>query len=681
MALMDGGWKRTASVLLVLTLAQGGCSGKPELPETPAGAPAPAGRSESSEVDARGHTAPTTTTALHNNAVAASLPLADEQDFEDARRGLIGGAGEVVIKRADGRTVSDSRDYAFEEGDAPASVNPSLWRQAKLNSIHGLFEVVPGIWQVRGYDISNITLIRGKTGWIVVDPLTSYETAKASLALARKHLGDVPVVAVILTHSHLDHFGGIEAVLPQAGTAQAEVPIIAPKGFIEEATSENVLAGVAMGRRATYMFGVPLEHSPRGHVDTGLGKAVARGGIGLVEPTVIVDHTPQKMEIDGVEFVFQYVPGSEAPAELAFYLPGFKAYCGAEIVNHTMHNIYTLRGAKVRDALLWSGYIDEAIERFGDAEVVFASHNWPVWGRERGRDYLEKQRDVYRYIHDQTLRLANQGATSQEIAEHLRLPEALDQTFAVRGYYGTTRHNAKAVYQYYFGWYDGNPAHLDPLPPEQAATKYVAAMGGATAVLTQAGQAFDAGEYRWAAMLLDHLVFAEPDNAEATELLAGTYDQLGYQAESGPWRDVYLSAAHELRHGVTASVVDPETALALLRHLPLPRFFDAMAARLDGPAAENEDLVLNFIFTDLGESWVLEIDNGVLHAHRREPDPDADVTVRLTREMLAQLSVGKAGLKEMVFSDQFEVEGSRMALVKFFSLLSRPAGDFAIVTP
>jgi len=632
--------------------------------------------------DASGHVAPTADTAAANAAVAGELPIADAQDFDDARRGLVASEPDLEIRDATGKVIRRPRDFAFVTGDAPPSVNPSLWRQAKLDGLHGLFEVSPGIYQVRGYDVSNMTWIRGATGWIVVDPLTATETAAAAVALARKHLGDAPVTALIFTHSHIDHFGGVAAIGKDVGASAASLRIVAPKGFLEEATSENVLAGVAMGRRAMYMYGLPLERSPRGHVDTGLGIAPVRGEFGILPPTELVDHTAQELSIDGVRFVFQYAPHTEAPAELAFYLPEQKAYCSAELATRTLHNLYTLRGAKVRDALLWSGAIDDAIERFGDAEVVFASHGWPTWGRERVADYLAKQRDVYQYIHDQTLRLANQGFGPQEIADQLALPTALATTFHVRGYYGTVRHDAKAVYQNYFGWYDGNPAHLDPLAPVDAAKHYVEAMGGAAEVLRKGREAYARGEQRWAAMLLDHLVFAEPENADAREALARVYDQLGYRAESGPWRDEYLTGAYELRHGVQDGGASLASASGLLLHLPPEEFFASMATRLNGPKADGKKMVLNFVFTDLDQTHVLVLDNAVLHHRRRAaPDPSAAVTVRLTRPFLVGLVTGQLGLRDALFSDDLSVDGSRMELLSFFSLLDTPQPSFPIVTP
>lgn len=657
-----------AAAAIALSLACG------EATRTPSGAGVGA--------DEQGHTPATRETERAQIAAGEALPLADPQDFEDARRGLVASEPEVLIEDARGRRVWDSAAYGFVSGDAPATVHPSLWRQAKLNGIHGLFEVAEGIYQVRGYDLSNMTLIRGASGWIVVDPLTARETAAAALALARRELGDAPVVAVVFTHSHVDHFGGVGAVVPEDPAARAALRIVAPRGFLEEATSENVLAGVAMGRRASFMYGMRLARSPRGHVDTGLGKAPARGTVAILAPTDLVERTPQELVLDGVRFVFQYAPESEAPAELTFYLPEAKAFCAAELATHTLHNLYTLRGAKVRDALRWSGYLDEALRLFGDAEVVFASHHWPVWGRERVVEHLEQQRDTYRYLHDQTLRLANRGLTPREIAEELELPPSLQRGFANRGYYGTVRHDAKAVYQGYFGWYDGNPANLDPLPPAALGAKYVAAMGGAEAVLREGRAAHERGDQRWAATLLDHLVFAEPGNRAARELLADVYDQLGYRAESGPWRDVYLSGAYELRHGAPEEApVDLTAAMDLLRATPLDAFFTAMAARLDGPKADGKELALNFVFTDLGETHVLELENAVLHHRRGEPAPDAAATVRLTRELLLRLATGQAGLRELVFSDELAVEGSRLDLLAFLSLLDRPDPAFPIVTP
>lgn len=642
--------------------------------------PSPPGPAEASAPDAVGATPASATTATAQAAVAKALPLADPQDFADVSRGLVASDPNLIVLGPDGVPIWDMPSYAFISGDAPASVNPSLWRQAKLDGQHGLFEVTDGVHQLRGYDISNMTIIDGKSGWIVVDPLTSQETAAAALAFARKHLGERPIAAVIFTHSHIDHFGGIGALLP-GDAPPPGVRIVAPASFIDEATSENVLAGTAMGRRASYMYGSALPRSPRGHVDTGLGKGPARGTISIFEPTDTIDHTGQEIELDGVRFVFQYAPHSEAPAELTFYLPDKKAWCTAELATHTLHNLYTLRGAKVRDALLWSGYIDDAMQLWPDAEVVFASHHWPVWGAERLRDYLGKQRDAYKYIHDQTLRLANSGLGPEEIAETLELPEPLRTTFAVRGYYGTVSHDAKAVYQLYFGWFDGNPANLNPLPPADAAAKYVEFMGGAAEVKRKAKDSLARGDDRFAAMVLNHVVFADPDDAEAKELLARAYDQLGYRAESGPWRDVYLSGAYELRHGVASPLLGNATIAGLLRHLPLERFFDALATRVNGSKAEGKRTTLNFVFTDLGETHVLVLENSVLHHRKRDADPNADATVRLTRDFLVRLSTGQAGLREAILGEALQVEGSRMALLGFFTLLDTPDGRFAIVTP
>ncbi|NNK31614.1 MAG: MBL fold metallo-hydrolase [Xanthomonadales bacterium] len=633
------------------------------------------------DADADGHTAPTAATVAANSAVLERLDFSDRQDFEDAERGLIASDPDLRILAEDGSAVWNLPANAFIAGEAPDSVNPSLWRQARLNNLHGLFEVTDGIYQLRGYDLSNMTLIEGETGWIVVDPLTARETAAAAFAFARRHLGDRPIRAMIFTHSHIDHFGGVLGVLAGEGVQAENIRIIAPEGFMEEATSENLIAGPAMSRRAMLMYGKQLARSPRGHVDSGLGISPAFGSFGLLEPTEIVDRTPQTLVIDGIEFVFQNAPNSEAPAELTFYLPHARAFNGAEVTSHNLHNLYTLRGAKIRDALLWSHYIDESMQLFPDAEIYLASHHWPIWGKDRIMAFLEIQRDTYKYLHDQTVRLFNHGLTPGEIAEALELPDALQTAFHNRGYYGTIRHNSRAVYQAYLGWYDGNPANLDPHPPVEAGRRYVELAGGAGAMLDQARAAFDAADYRWAAELLNHLVFADPDSAAAKALLAATYDQLGYQAESGPWRDVYLAAAYELRHGPPEVGLNVAAMEDVLRQTPVRRFFDSMAARLNGPDAEGVTLAVNFVFTDLGESYRLEIGNSVLHHRPSEADAEANATLRLTHGMFLRLLTGQAGLTELLFSDEIELDGSKIDLAKFFSLFDKPDGRFAIVTP
>ena len=621
------------------------------------------------------------TTQAANASVARDLPLADQQDFEDASRGLIASQQPLQVTGNDGKILWNMQDYAFIKDEAPDSVNPSLWRQAKLNNINGLFEVTKGIYQLRGFDLANISLIQGKTGWILVDPLTTAPTARNALAFAREKLGPQKISAIIFTHSHIDHFGGIDGVLDDS--ERQNVQIVAPQGFLEEASSENILAGPTMQRRAQYMYGSHLPRSASGHVDTGLGKQPPLGGeIGIRAPTEIINKTGQTLVIDGVEMLFQYTPGSEAPAELTFYMPQYKAFCGAEVVSHTMHNLYTLRGAKVRDALKWSDYIDEAIGLFGkDAEVYFGSHHWPIWGKERINSFLKSQRDTYKFIHDQTLRMANSGATPNEIAAELRLPSTLEKNFSNRGYYGTLSHNAKAVYQLYFGWYDGNPANLDPLPPAEAGTAYVAALGGADKLLEIAQLAFDKGNYRWSAELLNHLVFAEPKNQTARELLAKTYDQLGYQAESGPWRDEYLTGAYELRNGPPSAGMNLADVAHLLDETPLPLFFASMAASLNGPRADGKHLVINFNFTDLQENYVLEVENAVLHQRLAPPVANADATVNLTKPLFMQLVTGTAGLKETLFSDDLSIEGSRLSLLEFFTLLDKPQSNFNIIEP
>ena len=659
-------------IMLILALALSGCAKKKEAP-TFAGTDLPP--------DAAGNVAPSAQTAALNASVRERLPLDDPQDFEDAKRGLIASDAELRIAGRDGAPIWDMPAYGFVDGDAPPSVNPSLWRQERLNNIHGLFEVTKGVYQLRGYDLANMSLIEGETGWIVVDPLTARETAAKAIAFAREHLGDKSVSAVIFTHSHVDHFGGVLGILSPEEAEQRKVPIIAPEYFVDEATSENVVAGVAMARRSLFMFGPRLPRGERGHVGSGLGKGPAYGTIGILQPTETITETPTELTIDGVKFLFQNAPGSEAPSELTFYLPDLKTFCGAEVVSHTMHNLYTLRGAKVRDALKWSGYIDEIIALFGEAEVYFGSHHWPIWGNERIVGFLEKQRDTYKYINDQTLRLALYGYTPREIAEQLELPESLRTSFPNRGYYGTLKHNAKAVYQRYFGWYDGNPANLDPLPPAEAGTRYVELAGGAANLLQNAQAAYDNGEYRWVAEVVNHLVFADPNNQDARDLLAQAYDQLGYQAESGPWRDVYLTGAFELRHGGPDTGVDLASAIDMIKHAPLERFLDAMAARLNAPKAEGKEMIVNLVFTDLDTTYVLELKNSVLRHYKRDPHPDANVTMKITHDLYLRMVTGRVGLKDTLFNDDLKIEGSRLDLIGFFRLFDKPDGTFNIVTP
>lgn len=633
------------------------------------------------EVDAAGFRAPTETTLARQGEVAAHPIFADEADYELARRGFIATLPDLDIRSESGERIWRPEDYAFLEGERLGSVNPSFWRQASLNSIHGLFEVTPGIYQVRGYDLSNMSIIEGPEGRIIIDPLTSVETARVAMDLVNQELGERPISAVILTHSHIDHFGGLAGVVDADAIASGEVALIAPAGFLHEAVSENVVAGIVMGRRAGYMYGLDLPFSPRGQVGSGLGKHPAIGTHTIGTPTHIIEETGQTLEFGGVRMEFQFAPHTEAPAELTVFFPDFNAWCGAEIVSRNMHNLYTLRGAQVRDAIAWSSAIDDARRLFADrTDVIFNSHHWPVWGREEVIDYLEAQRDIYKYIHDQTLRLAAQGLRPDEIAETIALPASLENTFSIRGYYGTLRHNSRAVYQRYFGWFDGVPANLNPVPRTEAAVRYVEAFGGLEATLDAARVAFDAGDYRWSAELAQHAVFAEPNSDTAREVLARAYEQMGYLAESGPWRNVYLAGAYELRHGIsTRDVTDASDDI--LNAIPLEMFFQAMATRLDGLAAADLERRFVFDFTDTSETFTIEISNGVMRSYAEDTQLDVDARVSVTRAFWLRLIQQEAGLFDMISSSDFAVEGDRGALLGFFALLEQPDPGFAIVTP
>ena len=621
----------------------------------------------------------TSQTVSVNAQFAKDLKLDDPQDFEDAKRGFIAKpSGQIV--QSDGTVLKDFEAYQFLDGPAPPTVNPSLWRHALLNANIGLFKVTEGVYQLRGFDIANMTLIEGKTGWIVVDPLTARETARTALAFARQHLGNKPVSAVVITHAHADHFGGVLGVVTPKEVAERHIPIVASAGFIEEATSENVLVGVGMGRRSIYQFGRDLPRSVTGNVDNGLGKDVAYGAIGVLPPNILITQPDQALSLDEVDFVFHNVPGAECPAELTFNIPSKKLYDGAENLSQTMHNLLPVRGAKARDALRWSNYMDQALGQAKDADIYIGSHNWPVWGSANIARLITVHRDVYKYTHDQTVRLINAGYTPREIADRVKLPKSLSEDFGARGYYGDLRHNVKAVYQFYMGAYDGNPANLNPLAPQDAAKRYVVLMGGVDKALAAAQGAYNEGDYRWAAELLNHIVLADSAHTASKELLAKTYEQMGYMSESATWRNSYLSGAQELRRGPPAKGVSKAMLVEMLAQTPTERFLEAMAAGLDGPAAEGKNFKINLVLSDLKESYVLWLENAVLHFKSAPPAADADATLTLTQDIFIKMIAGTAGIKDTLLSDELSVKGSRLDLVRFFSLIDKAPGTFPIVT-
>jgi len=607
----------------------------------------------------------------------STLPFDDTADFDAADRGFIAALEPCVIKAADGRVVWDNDVYDFLDGDAPTSVHPSLWRQSQLVAKQGLYEVVEGIYQVRGLDLSNISFIEGDSGIIVIDPLVSTETAAAALALYRTHRGDRPVVAVIYTHSHVDHFGGVLGVTSQADVDAGKVAVLAPEGFTEHAVQENVYAGTAMARRAGYMYGAALDRGPQGQVGCGLGQTPSTGEVAIIVPTVDITTTGETHTIDGVEIEFQMAPGTEAPAEMHFYFPKYRALCMAENATHNLHNLLTLRGALVRDPHGWAGYLTEAIDTFADrSDVVFASHHWPTWGHDEIVEFLSVQRDLYAYLHDQTLRQLNQGFTGIEIAEGFEMPPALQKAWNTHGYYGSVSHNVKAVYQRYMGWFDGNPGRLWAHPPEAIGPRYVEAMGGLDNVVKIAQQAFDDGDFRWAATLLDHAMFTDETHTAARQLYIATLQQLAYGSENGPWRNFFLAGATELADGNfgTPTQVAPTTLMA---QLSPEQIFDALAISVNGPKAWHLDLKLDVTFLDTDINYRLTLRNGVLVYRRVNADESsAGATVRVASKVrLLALANGD------LTSPGFELIGDAQVLQQLTESLDRPDPGFNIVTP
>ena len=607
----------------------------------------------------------------------------DQEENELAMKGLMISEPQLDIRTADNKPVWDMKRYDFLAGDAPSpdTVNPALWRHARRNAIHGLFKVTDGIYQVRGYDISNITFIEGKTGYIVVDPLVSVESARAALELFYRKLPRRPIVAVIYTHSHVDHWGGVKGVVTDEDVKAGKVRIIAPEGITKELFSENITAGNAMSRRAMYMFGGLLPKGPAGQVDGGMGKASSTGTVSYIPPTEEITKPVQDMVIDGVRFVFQQVPQTEAPVEMNFYLPDKKTLCVAEDATASLHNLLTPRGAQVRDGQAWFRSLDETIDLFGkETDVFFSTHLWPRWGNEKIVDYLTKQRDLYKYIHDQTVRLMNQGYTMTECAEMIELPQSLAGQWYNRDFYGTVNFNVKAVYQRYLGWFDANPAHLHQLPPEEAGLKYVEYMGGTEAILARARESMKRGEYRWVAEVLNHVVFADPGNRQARELQADALEQLGYRAESPIWRNFYLSGAKELRDGVVRNDVQTGNR-DVLRTITMEQFFDLMAIRLNGRKAADKRIVVNWVITDTNETYAMTLGNSVLNHKKGRPVGHADATVSLARSVVDTIITGKATFLGRILAGDIKIQGSKLKFLEMMSCLDEFDPWFNIVTP
>ncbi|VAV99388.1 Alkyl sulfatase and related hydrolases, MBL-fold metallo-hydrolase superfamily [hydrothermal vent metagenome] len=622
----------------------------------------------------------TEATKRANAEVAARLPISDQGDFENANRGFLAKLEKPILNQ-DGSVAWDMHQFDFIKGDAPDTVNPSLWRQGKLNSIHGLFEVVPGIYQIRGYDLAQMTLIAGKTGWIIVDPLTTPAPSKAGLALANKILGKRPVSAVIFTHSHGDHFGGVAGVASADDVKSGKVQIIAPHGFLRESIGESVIAGTAMNRRVQFQFGTALAAGKAGHVGGGLGQALSSGGVALLPPTKSISKDGETLNIDGIAFEFMDAGETEAPAEMIFYMPQYKALHSAEVATRTFHNVLTPRGALVRDTLKWSKVIDNMLAKYGaKSDVLLASHHWPTWGSDNILTTLKNQRGLYRYVHDQTMRQANQGATMHEIAENIGEPDFAKTDFGVRGYYGTLNHNSKAVYQRYFGWWDGVPAHYNELPPVESSKKYVAAMGGTEKALAVGEKAFGSGEYRWAATVFNHVVFADPENEAAKKWLASTYEQLAFQTEAGTWRNIYLVGAKELRQGNNRKAGISTANAKVLSSIPAVDLFDALSTRFNPTKMKGDGGIIQFNFPDRRETVAVDLGKSVMFP-RNGASEEAVAQITVSRTDFTKLLMRDVNPLEMIQSGKLKIEGNSALMAAMFGALDPVNPQFNIVTP
>lgn len=620
---------------------------------------------------------PTEFTIDQQKKLRTTLPFEDKRDFEEANKGFIAAPEYKQIMAEAGNVAWDMGSYSFLLTDKEYdTIHPSLQRQAVLNMAYGLYEVLPGkIYQVRGYDLANISFIQGDTGWIIFDPLTAKETAAAALKFINDKLGERPVVAVVYSHSHADHFGGVRGVVDEADTRSGKVKIIAPVGFMDHAVAENIYAGNAMSRRMFYQYGVLLPRSPFGHVDQSIGKNTAAGNLGLIPPNVIVEKDFEEMTVDGVKMVFQNTPGTEAPAEMNTYFPDLKAFWAAENITGTVHNIYTLRGALVRDALKWSKNINKALYYFGkEAQVMFASHSWPRWGNERIQEVMRAQRDIYANLNNEVLHLANQGVTINEIHNLYKPPKSLQSQWAAHSYHGSEEHNSRAVINRYLGYWDANPATLIPLSPEDSAPLYVEMMGGSEKIIAKGKELYAEGKYLYAVEILNKLIFAEPGNQQAKDLLADAYEQIGYQKESPSVRNSFLAGAFELRNGIPQGASPKSSGPDMIRAMTTELWLDFLAVRLDSKKAEGHQFVINLVTPDNGEKYVVELSNATLTNIMGYQAANADLTITINRSDLEKTMMGAVSFDDQIAAGKAQLSGDR----KPFDLLKGMLVQFDI---